>query len=347
MTKLLQHLLILIHGTEILAEKEATASADVQNSGSNDDETAYIKDHEWIGGDTNLSYSVESTVGASGTFDNYPTLGVKTREDVNWTSVTQNYSGSVTFQKKIHVAKGAQTVGHLYDKAFLFGSDGFETDSGTSPLSISLSSSASGVLTIVKEVQQDIIDENKTVVFAFTISSGGLPIQDLNITVPAGHSSASSTISGLPLGSYNVFEHTTPGYEIVGSASQQADLTKCKATVTFTNKLSVTPPGVKVKKVTHPDDENADWTMTLYEEISAGEWNIKSSCDTNGTGECLLLAEGALTPGTYKIEETLKEGWYNVGNNGVIVYLLMMEEIEMTISVHLVMLNIPPLLLIK
>lgn len=304
----------------LLGTREAIASADVQGtSGTSSNESAVIKDREWIiqSADKNFKYSVESATGATGSFAAY-TLGTPTDGEVIWTSDSQTASGSVTFAKKVYSGEKTISVGQLFDEASLEGSDGFAVN--TSPVEIYLNAQASVALTITKTVNQEIVDENKNLDFNFNISRLGVFYKTVTIHIPAGSTSNSITISGMDPSIYNVEEVPPAGYAPVGDKNKLVDLQLpiCKATVEFVNKLA-DRPAVKVRKVAFPAkigtvDQGVGWTMTLFRKTDSGSWEEVVTKETTGTGAWLTLVDtDHLTAGTYKIEETPKEGWYKIG----------------------------------
>lgn len=290
----------------ILGTNEATATAFVQGTGESEDENATIKDYEWISG-TNLSYSVGSP--SIGTFDNY-TAGTVTTSDVNWTSGVLFDSGNVTFTKTVYAQPATSTTGSLSDIASLKTGGGSGTNSGT--FSVNLTSSALVSLTIIKEMNPDIIPDGETLDFNFTVRNGLGYDETFMLSVNDINSTSSLTISGLEPSQYNVQELPTLGYEPEGSSTRLVDLRlpNCKATVKFTNVLADRPV-VKVKKITYPAGFEADWEMTLYKLVD-NEWDLQKTVTTTDANWTTILGQDELLTGTYKIEETLKEGWFEV-----------------------------------
>ena len=92
-------------GIPIPGSTTATASAPVQLTGSVSNATATITDLESITG-TDFTFSADSFSGAAGTFGLGYQEGTPTFGPVNWTSATQNDSGSVTFSKTIYPTSG-------------------------------------------------------------------------------------------------------------------------------------------------------------------------------------------------------------------------------------------------
>lgn len=293
--------------------KVATATAFVQGTGENLDENATMKDNEWISG-TNLSYSVVSP--GSGTFDGY-SEGTKTTDDVNWTSDLLTDSGSVTFTKTIYAEPATSSTGSLSDIASLKTFGGTGTNSGI--LSVSLSSSATVALTIRKVMETSIIPP-EGMDFNFTVRNGvgynetfTIPIDD-TYDINATHSANAITIEGLDPTQYNVQELATFGYEPEGNSTKIVDLRlpTCSATVTFTNVLA-DRPAVKVRKITYPTGFEAGWEMTIYKLADNNvTWDVVETNTTIDADWLTLIGKNALLAGTYKIEETPKEDWFEV-----------------------------------
>lgn len=290
----------------ILGTNEATATAFVQGTEGREDENATIKDYEWISG-TNLSYSVGSP--SIGTFDNY-TAGTVTTGDVNWTSGVLSDSGSVTFTKTVYAQPATSTAGSLSDIASLKTGGGSGTDSGT--FSVDLSSSALVSLTIVKKMDPAIIPDGETLDFNFTVRNGSDYNETFTLSVNDINSTSSLTISGLEPSQYNVQELPTLGYEPEGSNTRLVDLRLpiCEATEEFTNVLADRPT-VKVKKITYPTGFEEGWEMTLYKLVD-NTWEVEKAITTTDANWATILEQDELLAGTYKIEETPKEGWFEV-----------------------------------
>ena len=288
--------------------KVATATAFVQGTGENQDENATMKDNEWISG-TNLSYSVVSP--GSGIFDGY-SEGTKTTDDVNWTSDLLTDSGSVTFTKTIYAEPETSSTGSLSDIASLKTFGGTGTNSGI--LSVSLSSSALVELTIIKEMDPDIIPDNETLDFNFTVRNGSGYNETFTIPINEINSTNSITISGLDPAQYNVQELPIFGYAPAGSSTKFVNLTlpRCSASVTFTNVLADRPV-VKVRKITYPTGSEAGWEMTIYKLADDNvTWDVVETNTTIDADWLTLIGKNALLAGTYKIEETPQEDWFEV-----------------------------------
>jgi|GEM_PF-4280128 len=297
--------------------KTATATAHVQGTSQSSDENATIKDREWISGN-GLSYSVATPT--NGTLDAPYTAGTVTNGEVNWTSALATGSGSVTFTKTVYAPAATATTGTLSDIASLRTGGGSATNSGI--YDISLVANAAVSLTITKTMDPADIPDGETLDFNFTVTNGQGYDENFTISVNETNTSQSLTISGLAPGSYGVSEHAKPGYAVDGSAVREVNLNlpTCGAEVVFTN-IKAGRPGVEAIKVTYPnsydgDDQNDSWEMTLYKWNGASWDPVESNLTASGTGLATLVAPGELEAGHYKIEETLKEGWYEVGRLG-------------------------------
>src|SRR5262249_31284742 len=124
-----------VTGIPIPGTTTATASATPTVTTTNG--TAVINDSEGITR-TGLTFSVDSTSGASGSFDNGYTPGTHTTGPVSWTSDTQSGDGSVTFNKTVYLDQPRETSGSLDDTATVTGSNGF-TASATGTVDITAS----------------------------------------------------------------------------------------------------------------------------------------------------------------------------------------------------------------
>ncbi|MGC9350384.1 MAG: DUF7507 domain-containing protein, partial [Sulfurovum sp.] len=296
----------------------ATALEYVQGTSQSSDENATIKDREWISGN-DLNYSAVIAAGG-GSFDSPYTSGTMTNGEVNWTSALEEGNGSVTFTKTIYVPAATMTSGTLSDIATLTRGGGTSTNSGTE--SIDISTNAAVSLTIIKEMDPADIPDGETLDFNFTVTNGQDYDKIFTLEVSDTNATPSLTITGLTPGNYGVSEHAKPGYSVVGSSVREVDLNlpTCGAVERFVNEKAGRP-GVEAVKVTYPklfdsEEQNGGWTMTLY-KWNDTEWEVvESNLTTAGTGLATLVEAGSLESGTYKIEETLKEGWYEIGRTG-------------------------------
>lgn len=283
-----------VTGVPIPGSTTATASATVQPSGVDLNSSAVINDTESITG-SGLSYSTDSVSGASGTFDGGYVAGTPTTGSVSWTSASQSDSGSATFSKTVYVTPKVSTSGSLDDTATLTGSDGFTT---SAQASVSLSAHPLVSLTINKTISA-VAGTDQT--FHFDVS-GPTPSTGNALTIAAGHTSNSITLTGLEPGKYSVHEETPPS-PWVAPSDQSVDLSlpSCSGSVSFANTFA--PATAQVAKVTNPAGSEAGWTFTMK-----GSDGSTESVTTTGTGYqpfTTQLVDGV----TYTITETAQAGW--------------------------------------
>lgn len=300
----------------ILGEKNAAASATLQGGGTVTDENATVKDHESITG-SYLSYSVATP--DSGSFNNY-TAGTPTTGDVNWTSGLVADSGSIIFKKTVYTQAGREVSGILSDLATVTTASGVTSNSGI--MSINLNASPTVTLTIVKEMNASIIP-SEGVDFNFTVINAEDFNETFTIELNQTNPTASITISGLSPAIYHIQEEAITGYAVDGNATRVVDLRLpvCEATEKFTNILA-NRPAVKVRKLTLPEifegsSTDDGWEMTLYKLADDNiTWGIVETNTTTAGGDWITLADrDTLLSGTYKIEETMKNGWYLYGKS--------------------------------
>jgi len=306
-------------GHDILGSLEATASTDDPGTGTVENDTATVTEHEWItfGSNTNFTYEVKSVDGANGEFKDY--TGGETIGDVYWNSNPDvSTSGQVVFNKVVHVKKAASSNGSLNDKATIQGSDSSSVD-GSATADVVISASRLLTFTLTKKITES-RDTDST--FTFEVKNKVGYDQTVTLTILAGHTSASETFENVDASVYNVKELQQAGWEPVegDSSTKIIDLTEgCTGSATFTDQRADRFIDVKVGKVAFPamigtEDQSAGWTMTLKKETSPGVWETVSTKNTVGGGEWVILAnQDNLEAKThYKIEETMKTGWYVV-----------------------------------
>ncbi len=295
-----------VTGVPVPGNTMATASAPVQFSGPELNQTAAISDDESITG--SFEYSADSFSGASGSFQGGYVAGTKTSGTVSWLSDTQNGDGSVSFDKTIYVDSGVSSSGTLSDTATLNGSDGF---SKQATASVSVSADARVTLTINKSIP-DVLQGSETETFNFEVyDSSNALVASPSIDFAAGETSDHVDVPNLAPGTYTVKE--------VGSASgkwdAQADKVKainlpsCSGSVSFANTL--TAAHAKVKKVTNPAGSEAGWEMTL---TGPGTPAGGEKVTTTGTGFVAFATD--LQEGSYTITETPQAGWDETGSSG-------------------------------
>ncbi|WP_345986325.1 hypothetical protein WCX49_04185 [Sulfurimonas sp. HSL-1656] len=306
----------------ILVTLDATASASVQ-PGDQLNTTATVRDHEWIES-TNGLISFASgafTPGDIGAYDAPYVSGTETLGDVNWTSYTVEDSGTLVFHKTVYITGPMIATGTLSDTATIVGDGGFTPEPATHE--IALSADATVTLTIYKTVP-DILDGNDSIDVIFTVSKEGM--DDINRTLTftaAGPLTQSTEVAGLEPGTYSVTETAPTGFEPEGSAIKPVTITlpSCGESVTFNNQLAG-QPAVKVIKVTKPAEiagvpQKGDWNMTLYKETAPDVWTAVSSLLTDpNSATNVLVPEGELEEGHYKVVEIMKDGWYMSDQSG-------------------------------
>ena len=307
-----------VTGVAVPGTTQATASATVQASGPELNQSATITDVESISGD-HFSYSVDSFAGAGGAFDDGYVAGTKTTAEVSWTSNSQSASGSVTFSKTVYVDGGSIGSGTMSDVASLTGSDGYQTSANAS---VALSADASVSLTINKSIP-NVLQSGETQTFEFKIwaqganPATGTPVDTASITFSAGQTLKSDTVSGLAPGIYFVTEDDVDGWthqppSAAVDLSVKGGSLECSGSVSFTNSFG--PAAARVVKVTTPAGHEAGWTMCLSgpgtQQLAGG----KECRQTDGDGEAVF--ETSLQEGSYAITEGPRAGWRQAGSEG-------------------------------
>jgi hypothetical protein len=298
-----------ITGIPVPGTTQATASANLQTTSGGAD-TAVISDSESLtedNGGTHLSFSVDSTSGASGhltTGAAYPggstyTLGTKTTGPVYFVSAEQSGDGSVTFNKTVYVDGPAETSGSLDDTATITDSSG-GTSSATG--STSIESHASVTLTIEKTIP-NVLDGNETATFQFHVTDSG-DNEDAapSLTFGAGDIKKSVDVT-LDPDDYTVSEDDPDGANFgwQPQIDQSADLNlpTCSAKVTFDN--SFDGARAKASKVTDPANSDYPWSLSL----TGPDTDTQSVSDANYA----FFAPTSLSEGSYTIGETEKTGY--------------------------------------
>jgi hypothetical protein len=293
-------------GIPVPGTSNATASAPVQLSGPELNQTATIDDIESISG--SFQYSADSFSGATGSFQNSYLAGTKTSGSVEWLSDSQSGDGSVSFDKTIYVGNGVSSSGTLSDTATLNGSDGFTK---TANASLSVSADARVTLTINKSIP-DVLQGSETETFNFDVyNSSNALVASPSIHFGAGDTSGHVDVSDLAPGTYTVKETGSAS----GKWSSQPDQVKtiglpsCSGSVSFANNFG--PAAAKVKKVTNPAGHEAGWEMTLN---GPGTPAAGEKVTTTGTG--FVNFGTVLQEGSYTITETSQAGWDETGSSG-------------------------------
>ncbi len=297
----------LVTGVPVPGNTSATASADVQLTGPTTNASAIISDTESISG-PGLTFSVDSTSGASGSFGGGYTPGTPTTGPVNWTSSSQNGSGSVTFDKTVYAEKGTITSsGNLHDVATLTGSDGFTAQTD---LDVGISVDTKATLTIDKSIP-DVLQGAETASFTFQVKDASdTLVATRTISFSAGETSDSAVVTGLTPGAYTVSEDPATGWDPL--ANEVVDLSgdACSGTATFRNDNP--PASASVRKVTDPAGFSGDWTFTLTGTTPSGPIAPESVTTTDAGAVNFTTSLGE---GSYVISEDPQSGWSSDGGN--------------------------------
>jgi uncharacterized repeat protein (TIGR01451 family) len=292
-----------VTGVPIPGSTTATASASPTVTTTNG--TATITDTENITG-TGLTFSADSTSGASGSFDNGYTPGTPTTGPVSWTSDVQSGDGSVTFNKTVYLDQPRQTTGSLDDTATVTGSDGFKASASGS---VDITASAQVALTINKTIP-DVLQGSENQTFGFKVQNGSnATVATPSVSFAAGDTSQSTTVSGLQPGNYTVSENTAAGWDPQPSQPVGITLPSCSGSVTFQN--TVTPAHATAVKVTNPDGFTQGWDMTL---TGPGTGPGGETVTTNNNGTAAFTTD--LQEGSYTITEAPQAGWNQTNQSG-------------------------------
>ena len=292
-----------VTGVPIPGTTTATASASPTITTTNG--TAVINDSESITGD-GLTFSVDSTSGASGSFGGGYTLGAHTTGPVSWTSGIQSGTGSVTFNKTVYVDQPRQTTGSLNDTATVTGSDGFTAQASGS---VDITTSAQVSLAINKTIP-DVLQGTQTQTFGFQVQdSSNAVVASPSVSFAAGQTSQSATVNGLNPGSYTVSENPAAGWNPQQPQPVSINLPSCAGSVAFQNTIS--PAHATAVKVTNPDGFTPGWDMTLK---GPGTGPGGETVTTDATGTAPFTTD--LQEGSYTITEAAQDGWNQTGQAG-------------------------------
>jgi len=287
-------------GVEVPGNTNAYASAPI-GLGLVRNNTAIVYDREWITG-PGLSFSVDSTSGASGAFGGY-VLGTQTTGPVDWTSGTQSGDGYVVFNKTIYLAGPAITSGALSDTARVVGSDGYET---TAAADVPITADALTALTVTKEIP-DILQGNETASFSFDVTGPNGYAQTVVLDFGASDTFKASQLTGLAPGAYVVSERQTALWNTHAPIDVSLALPTCAGQADFINTIPPTPPPT-VHKTTLPAGDEAGWLVTL----TGPNGSEMVATDSNGDATFSL----ALVEGIYTITEEVTVGWEQTGATG-------------------------------
>lgn len=285
----------------------ATASATPTNTGPELNGSAVINDVTWLTG-SNLSYSLDSTSGASGAFDDGYVVGTPTTSPVSWTSDSQSGSGSVTLNGTAYVTSATVTSGAIHDVAGLAGSDGFTTSASAD---VAVSSSATTSLGVSKTTSLK-LSAAQTFTFHLYTGSNTSTGDTATVAMPALSNGpvASTTISGLsPTGTYYFQEDGSAPYSPQKTASKTfnltpGDLSTCSGSIPVNN--GAAPARAQVRKSTVPTSSGL-WTFTLTGPGGLNE--TLSNVQANAASYSLFATPLDSDGGTYTITETPQAGY--------------------------------------
>jgi len=279
---------------------------------------ANVTDHEWMDSPSGLIMFASGAVEPAdmGSYDAPYTEGEWTTGDVNWTSIVQSGSGSVTFHKSVSISPdsgyGIVVSDTLKDTARVAAAD----TGAAAGHSIAIGAAATVALTITKTVEDAIIGPDESVAFDFNVT-GPEGYQTI-VTIPLnGVDYNETTLTGLTPGIYTVKELEQPPFMAADGVQKQKDLgvvdgvVPCSGTVSFTNRVQKAK--VLVQKTTQPsgdgNDLDAGWVMTLYRGDAVLDTN---TTDENG----MATFDVELGEGHYTIVEGGRDGWYADSSSG-------------------------------
>jgi hypothetical protein len=295
----------LVTGVAVPGQTTATASALVQPSGVELNQSATINDVESITG-AGFQYSADAFSPAIGSFDGFYTPGFPTTAPVTWTSEPQTASGAVKFDKTVYVGSGTSATGTLADTARLTGSDGF---TASTRACVDLSASAFVRLTITKQIP-DVLRGTESQAFTFQVKdANGIVVATPSLTFAAGETSKSATVNGLVPGTYTVSEDPATGWEPQSDQTVPINLPTCAGAATFKN--AVKPAHAAAVKVTDPSGSESGWEMIL---TGPGTPAGGETVLTDASGSATFTT--ALEEGSYTITETLRDGWEQIASTG-------------------------------
>ena len=284
-----------ITGAAVPGTTEATASADtVTSSKPNENASAVITDVMQLtgadrapGGADPLRFSVAAP--SVGSFTDY-TAGTWTTGPVTWRHEVSG-SGSVTFTKTVLVRSPGSTSGTLSDVVTL-NSNGSLTRTANAATTISADRRVN--LTITKTIPAG----SGAHTFTFDITGPSGYSSSESITIAAGQTSNSVTISNLASGEYRVTERPATGWnpqdpQTVNIAG--TSLETCGATVTFNNTL---PAVTATKTAAGSYDRTITWT--LEKNVDDDSHSGQAGQDA-GSSEWSVVATKTETLGNYRV----------------------------------------------
>jgi hypothetical protein len=259
-----------------------------------------------------ISFKVSQTSGP-GSFSGY-TADTYTTGDVNWGATGLTDTGSAVFLKTVKVLKGYTPNAALYDRASFTGSDGA---TGTATASVSITSSRTVSLEIDKTIPASI---GSDVTFTFTVTGPNSYSSTQTVTITAGNTSGSKTVTGLAPGSYTTHEETPPS-PFVAAPNVTTNLSAqgtCSGTAEFDNTFG--PAHLRVTKTLNGSTDLAGNTFTF--ELRQGvvpptgggtlletETISQTSTCTGVTGPCVDFTRALDVGNTYTLCEFVMPGW--------------------------------------
>jgi hypothetical protein len=290
----------------ITLTKSDTATAPVQLSGSEANQTATITDTESILGD-GLTFSVATP--SVGAFTGGYVVGTPTTGPVGWSVANVTGSGSVTFNKTVYLDQPRITSGTLSDTATLVGSGGGGAPaSATANASVGISSTAAVSLTINKTIPVVLGSGDLAQAFNFDVTGPGSYSNTVSISFGSGDGgiAKSTTLTGLAPGTYTVAERTLAPYAPQAPRVIAINVPTCSNATTINNGFG--PATAQATKVTVPAGSEAGWVLTLN---GPGTPLGGESVTTSITGLVSFLT--ALEEGSYTVTETSQTGFDQTG----------------------------------
>jgi len=292
--------------------RTATATAPVQQSGPEANQSATITDVESITGD-GLTFSVATP--SVGAFTGGYVAGTPTTGPVGWSSGSQPGSGYVDFVKTVYLDQPRITTGALTDTATLTGSGGTGATpaSATASASVGISSSATVSLIISKTIPVVLGAGDATQTFTFPVTGPGAYSSSPTISFGTGQGGSlnprSTTLTGLAPGSYTVNETTLSPYAPQSPQTVDLTLPTCSGSATFTNNFG--PASARAQKVTVPAGSESGWQLVLTGPGTPAGGEVVTTTGTAYVPFTTVLEEGA-----YTITEVAQAGWDQTGTAG-------------------------------
>jgi hypothetical protein len=315
-----------ITGIPIPGTTTATASTTIA-AGELTNATAVVNDSESLTG-TGLTFKVTGTSAGSATGTFSPTIPMSpTQGPVTWASGTQTGTGFVEFNKLVYVPFATQTSGTLTDSASLTGSNGFTANAG--PVNVVIEAYAKVTLTIKKTIP-NILQGSDSAKFTFVVTKGATTVATKELVFAAGETYKEVDVKDLEPGvAYVVTETPEVGWAVNPPADTAQNVTinlpVCSGSVSFYNDIAPAEfAHAQVKKVTLPAGSEAGWDFTLQRCaklvgcVEADFSNFSTATTTDADFEVFWNGLGPLDllEGTYRVIESGKAGWENLGGVG-------------------------------